>query len=155
MPKASVTLGDSNSSWSKTGIKASEKKKKRGKRNTLRKVWSKANFSRHWPYRKMKQQTHKLQQILRRRKQKGSILKAGLHLGPDCGLWSISPVSMETTYQLENQAPRRKSPSTLHRLKEYLNYLCNWIESYSILFILLCLLGYDHRPVDNCPLLTT
>ena len=25
------------------------------------------------------------------------------------GLWTLSPVSMETTYQLENQAPRRKS----------------------------------------------
>ena len=35
----------------------------------------------------------------------GSILKAGLHLGPDCGLGTISPVSMEMTYQLENQAP--------------------------------------------------
>ena len=29
-------------------------------------------------------------------------LKAGLHLGPDCGLWALCPVSMETTYQLEN-----------------------------------------------------
>ena len=35
----------------------------------------------------------------------GSLLKAGLHLGPDSGLWAICPVSMETTYQLENQAP--------------------------------------------------
>ena len=60
-------------------------------------------------------------------------------------------VSMETTYQLENQAPGRKSPRALHHLKEYPNYLCNWIESY----ILLCLLGYDHSPIDNCPLLTT
>ena len=77
----------------------------------------------------------------------GFILKAGLHLGLDCGLWAICPVSMETTYQLENQAPGRKSPL----LKEYPNYLCNQIESY----ILLCLLGYDHRPIDNCPLLTT
>ena len=33
----------------------------------------------------------------------GSILKAGLHLGLDRGLWAICPVSMETTYQLENQ----------------------------------------------------
>ena len=74
----------------------------------------------------------------------GSILKAGLHLGLDCGLWAICPVYMETTYQLENQAPGRKSPS----LKEYPDYLCNRIESY----ILLCLLGYDHRPSDNCPL---
>ena len=79
----------------------------------------------------------------------GSILKAGLHLGPDCGLWTIYPVSMEMTYQLENQAPRRKRPRALCCLKEYPNYLCNQIESY----ILLCLLGYDHRPIDNCPLL--
>ena len=81
----------------------------------------------------------------------GSILKAGLHLGPDCGRWAICPVSMETTYQLENQAPRRKSLKGLYCLKEYPNYLCNQIE----LYILLCLLGYDHRPIDNCPLLTT
>ena len=40
----------------------------------------------------------------------GSILKAGLHLGPDCRLWALCLVSMETTYQLENQAPRWKSP---------------------------------------------
>ena len=58
---------------------------------------------------------------------------------------------METTYQLENQAPARKGPRALYRLKEYPNYLCNQIESY----ILLCLLGYDHKPIDNCPLLTT
>ena len=35
----------------------------------------------------------------------GSLLKAGLHLGPDCGLWAICPVSVEMTYQLENQTP--------------------------------------------------
>ena len=45
----------------------------------------------------------------------GSILKAGLHLGPGRGLWAICPVSMETTYQLENQTnpaphPPWKSP---------------------------------------------
>ena len=34
---------------------------------------------------------------------KSSNLKAGLHLGPDCGLWAICPVFMEMTYQLENQ----------------------------------------------------
>ena len=73
----------------------------------------------------------------------GSILKAGLHLGPDYGLWALCPVSMETTYQLENQAPGRKSPRALHCLKEYPNYLCNQIESY----ILLCLSGYDHKPI--------
>ena len=32
-----------------------------------------------------------------------SILKTGLHLGPDYGLWATCPVSMEMTYQLENQ----------------------------------------------------
>ena len=75
----------------------------------------------------------------------GSVLKAGLHLGLDCGLWAICPVSMETTHQLENW-PGRKSPKALHCLKEYPNYLCNRIESD----ILLCL-GYDHRPIDNRP----
>ena len=38
----------------------------------------------------------------------GSILRAGLHLGPDYGLWAICLVSMETTYQLENQPPHPK-----------------------------------------------
>jgi len=33
----------------------------------------------------------------------GSILKAGLHPGPECGLRAPCPASMETTYQLENQ----------------------------------------------------
>ena len=28
-----------------------------------------------------------------------------LHLGPDCGLWALCPVSMETTHQPENQRP--------------------------------------------------
>ena len=50
---------------------------------------------------------------------------------------------MEMTYQLENQAPRRKNPTahtyTLHHLKEYPNYLCNHVESY----ISLCLLGWQ------------
>ena len=39
-----------------------------------------------------------------------SILKAGLLLGLDCGLWALCSVSMETTYQLENQAPWREEP---------------------------------------------
>ena len=47
----------------------------------------------------------------------GSILKAGLHLGLDCGLWAISPISMETTYQLENQAPPDgRAPGLVPRL---------------------------------------
>ena len=40
----------------------------------------------------------------------GSILTAGLHLVPSCGLGAICPVSMETTYQLENQAPWMEEP---------------------------------------------
>ena len=40
----------------------------------------------------------------------GSILKAGLHLGLDCGLGALCPVSMETTYQLENQTPQMEEP---------------------------------------------
>ena len=64
---------------------------------------------------------------------------------------AICPISMETTNQQENQAPGRKSPRAPHHLKEYPNYLCDWIESY----ILLCLSGYDHKPIDHCPLLTT
>ena len=63
----------------------------------------------------------------------GSILKAGLHLGSDRGFWAIFPVSMETTCQLENQAPWMEEPqgSYLDSLlpKEYPNYLCNLIES--------------------------
>jgi len=43
-------------------------------------------------------------------------------------------------------------PRLSHRLKEYPNYLCNRIES-------IMHYGhkswYDHRPSDNCPLLTT
>ena len=47
----------------------------------------------------------------------GSVLKAGLHLGLDCGLWAICPVSMETTYQLENQAPPDgRTPGLIPRL---------------------------------------
>ena len=82
----------------------------------------------------------------------GSILKVRLRLGPDCGLWAICPGSMETTHQMENQAPRRKSPRALHLLKEYPNYLCNWIESY----ILLHLLGYAAaaaKSLQSCPIL--
>ena len=41
----------------------------------------------------------------------GSILKTGLHLGPDCGLWAICPVFLETRYQLENQTlPDGRAP---------------------------------------------
>ena len=44
----------------------------------------------------------------------GSILKAGLRLGPDCGLWAMCPVSMETTYQMENQPPLMEEPQGSH-----------------------------------------
>ena len=50
-----------------------------------------------------------------------------------------------------NDIPTWKPGSRNPHLKEYPNYLCNRIESY----ILLYLLGYDHSPIDNCPLLTT
>ena len=40
----------------------------------------------------------------------GSALKAGLHLGLDCGLRAICPVTMEKAYQLENQTPQMKEP---------------------------------------------
>ena len=82
----------------------------------------------------------------------GSTLKAGLHLGLDCGLRAICPVSMGMTYNWKTRPPTPTpmeepqvsylgSPSP----KRNCNYLCNQIESY----ILLCLLGYDHRPIDN------
>ena len=40
----------------------------------------------------------------------GSILKAGLHLGLDCGLRATCPISMQMTYQLEKQSPRMEEP---------------------------------------------
>ena len=36
----------------------------------------------------------------------GSILKAGFHLGPACGLRAICPEPIEMTYLLENQNPQ-------------------------------------------------
>ena len=65
-------------------------------------------------------------------------------------LWTLSycPVSIPTgkpdpcTPQMEE--PQDTCLDSLS-LKEYPNYLCNRIESS----ILLCLLGYDHRPFDN------
>ena len=63
----------------------------------------------------------------------GSILKAGLQPGLDYGLWAICPVSMEMTYQLENQNPQMEEPQGSYLdsplLKEYPNCLCNQIES--------------------------
>ena len=40
----------------------------------------------------------------------GSFLKAGLHLGPVCGLWALCPGSMEMTYQQEKQATWMEEP---------------------------------------------
>ena len=50
------------------------------------------------------------EEIILKEETEQSVLKAGLHLGLDSGLWTICPVSMETTYQLENQTPGWKSP---------------------------------------------
>ena len=56
---------------------------------------------------------------------------------------------MEMIYQVENQTPWMEEPQGLYLdsplPEEYPNYLCNWIESY----ILKCLLGYDHKPIDK------
>ena len=38
----------------------------------------------------------------------GSILKAGLHLGPDCRLGTIFLLFMETTYHVENQTHQKE-----------------------------------------------
>ena len=83
---------------------------------------------------------------------KGSISKAGLHLGPDC-VWTLNymPSIYGNDIPTGKPGPGKGEPQGSPLLKEYPNYLCNGIESY----ILLCLLGYDHRPIDNCPLLTT
>ena len=51
----------------------------------------------------------------------------------------------------ETRPPEGRALGVFHHLKEYPNYLCNWVESY----ILLCLLGNDHKPIDNGPLLIT
>ena len=41
--------------------------------------------------------------------------------------------------------PRKEEPQGSPSPKKTPNYLCNWIESY----ILKCLLGYDHKPIDK------
>ena len=84
----------------------------------------------------------------------GSILKAGLHLGPDWTLSYMPSIYGNNIPTGKPDPPDGKAPGLVPRLfglKEYPNYLCNPIESY----ILLCLLEYDHRPIDNCPFLTT
>ena len=66
---------------------------------------------------------------------------------------SLSRVQLFVTlWTVAYQAPPSMGlPRQEYWPKEYLNYLCNRIESQ----IVLCLLGYDHRRIDNCPLLTT
>ena len=67
------------------------------------------------------------------------------------GLWTL--IYMPSIYgnDIPTGGPWKEEPQGSPCLKEYPIYLCNQIESY----ILLCLLGYDHKPIDNCPLLTT
>ena len=69
------------------------------------------------------------------------------------GLWTLSymPSIYGNNVPTGKPGPRKEEPQGSPCLKEYPNYLCNQIEPY----ILLCLLGYDHKPIDNCPLLTT
>ena len=71
----------------------------------------------------------------------GCILKAGLHLGPDCGLWAICPVSMKMTYQRKTRPPHLfsarniKSLLLLHR--EWINKVLLYIAQGTI-FNILC-----------------
>ena len=73
------------------------------------------------------------------------------------GLWTLSymPSIYGNNIPTGKPGPQKEEPQGLYldspSPKKYPNYLCNQIESYS----LLCLLGYDHRLIDNCPLLTT
>ena len=70
------------------------------------------------------------------------------------GLWTLSYMLSIFGDDIPTGKPgarKEEPPRALHRLKEYPNYLCDQIESS----IRLCLLVYDHRPIDNCPLLTT
>ena len=73
------------------------------------------------------------------------------------GMWTLSsmPSICRNNIPTGKPGPQEEEPqgSYLDSLlpKKYPNYLCDQIESY----ILLHLLGYDHGPIDNCPLLTT
>jgi len=80
----------------------------------------------------------------------GTTLKAVLQLDQtvDFELYAQHRWKWHTNWKT---SPQKEEPQGSPCLKEYPNYLCNRIESY----ILLCLLGYDHKPIDNCPLLTT
>ena len=98
----------------------------------------------------------------RRRKQNRLYLESRTPSRP--GLWTLSymPSIYGNDIPIGKPGPRKEEPQGSYlasllpqgsyldspRRKEYPNYLCNRIESY----ILLCLLGYDHRPIDNRPL---
>ena len=64
------------------------------------------------------------------------------------GLWTLSymPSIYGNDIPTGKPGPQKEEPQGSPSLKEYPNFLCNQIESY----ILLCFLGYDHRPIDNC-----
>ena len=68
------------------------------------------------------------------------------------GPWTLSymPSIYGNDIPTGKPGPRKEEPQGSPSLKEYPNFLCNRIESY----ILLRFLGCDHRPIDNCPLLT-
>ena len=67
----------------------------------------------------------------------GSILKAGLHLGPDCELLSYMPSIYGNYIPTGKPGPQKEEPQGSYlgspSLKEYPNYLCNQIESYILL----------------------
>ena len=69
----------------------------------------------------------------------GSILKAGLPLAPDGGLWAIMPSIYGNDIPTWKPGARKEEPQGLYLdsplPKEYPNYLCNRIESNSIMLI--------------------
>ena len=69
------------------------------------------------------------------------------------GLWTLSymPSIYGNHIPTGKPGPWKEEPQGSPSLKRTPNYLCNQIESC----ILLCLLRNDHKPIDNCPLLTT
>ena len=78
------------------------------------------------------------------------------------GLWALSylpsiygndlPTGKPGPWEEEPQGTCLDSPpKRIIFVTDNYNYLCKRIESY----ILLCLLRYDHRSINNCPMLTT
>ena len=63
------------------------------------------------------------------------------------GLWTLSytPNIYRNDIPTGKPGPRKEEPQASPSPKKTPNYLCNRIESY----ILLCLLGYDHKPIDK------